>query len=677
MENEHDDNAEARPGARRSSYIPPAEDFDFVPRLPDISELASSQGFMREADTVAGGSVPQRSSLDDDVHDSAVLRAPVRQSLTDIALSDLMSDHSGIPLDERMAVLETQMVKRDADVAAYTQFLNAVRADGSDNALALFEQVKAEFRDVIAGTSDIRFSPAVTELGDLSLMAGAFPNGVTHGSFNVSPSADDPKPWTIGIEHSVAEPEHRLHDAPSRWGAVFLWLGLAASPALTAVGLATASDTDIPLAAMAGVMVGVLFIFSMGSRLSRHTHRGSVPLGVIVVRALGTRLGGALVPLLSILGVSSAVWFGHIATAQYSQALVDSRIIFEGYAPMIPVIALSSVVVFGTVFGLAPRRAARVILIALGSFSAAAGLGVAVLGSVRLVMADAAPALDSAFVDSGVSGVFWGLSGAVVTMAFAGPTLSGLAHRNGRPGAVIAASIGGGLGLLVFVGMIVSLSLTPTYFSAAGNAALLWGDNVGQLAAMMLAALTVAVPAEFAIAVAIRTCAGLSVSHRTTTVIPSRALWTTVGCVAVVLGVLDVVLVLPAVNGQLVLSVAGGALCIIGASVLASVAVDTAVRRPEPIDARTPPMRRIVPVLAVVGGITAGGLAMPVYFAHSADALPTISVVEHITAQWGFSLLHGTELYVGIAACVSAAITLTALRTVVRNRTMSEARVTA
>ncbi|PTW91655.1 hypothetical protein C8A06_1387 [Microbacteriaceae bacterium MWH-Ta3] len=668
MENEREDESEVRPGARRSSYIPPAEDSDFVPRLPDISELSVNLTSTQREPAVSESGIQHAGFVVDGSTAAGSLRAPVRTSLTDVALSDLMSEHSGIPLDERMLLLEDQMIKRDADVRAYTQFLNAVRADGSSSALELFERVKVEFRDVIAGTGDIRFRPAVTDMGDVSDASNTVPAGLPDIPRGSRDDAAEPHAWTLGINHSVPEPEHRVHDTPSRWGAVVLWLGLGAAPVLAALGYASADATAPAVAAVVGVIAGILAVFALGSRVSRHTNRGGTPLSVVIGRAFGPRLGRAIVRLVALFGLVAVVWFGSHSTASLAQALIDSRLVFDGYAAVVPVIATTSVVVFGTVFALLPRRASRVLLIALGAFSATAGLGVALLGAVRLMMSDSVPELGGAFADTVVTSVNGGLLSAVAVMMLAGPTLSGLAHRNGRPGAVIAASIGGGLGVMTFVGMIASLSMTPTYYSAAGNAVVLWGDNVGILGATILSAVIIAIPAEFAIAVAVRTIVGINTTHRDTVAPSRRSIGGVVASVAILLVLAAVITLVPAVLGAVVYAVLGGAVGIVLAAVLGALAVDTLVRRPVGIVSSPAAQHRIVPFISMVLGALAGIAVLPIFPADESATLPTVSILDRVAADLGYTILYVSEMPIAVALIVSACFSALGLRTVVRSR---------
>ena len=138
--------------------------------------------------------------------------------------------------------------------------------------------------------------------------------------------------------------------------------------------------------------------------------------------------------------------------------------------------------------------------------------------------------------------------------------------------------------------------------------------------------------------------------------------------VAILLVLAAVITLVPAVLGAVVYAVLGGAVGIVLAAVLGALAVDTLVRRPVGIDSSPAAQHRIVPFVGVVLGALAGIAMLPIFPADESATLPTMSILDRVAADLGYTLLYVSEMPIAVALIVSACISALGLRTVVRSR---------
>jgi hypothetical protein len=165
------DDAVVPSGSRRSSYVPPAEESSGeaidIPRLVvsgDIPEARASNESVPDLqrnvnDDVETGEIPIPVEVVE-ANITPALSVPTRQSLTPEELTQALDPAAGLSSDEQMALLDSQIALREADADAATRFLDAARAAGTPEAVAMFDEAKMLFADVAPELVAVRITPA-------------------------------------------------------------------------------------------------------------------------------------------------------------------------------------------------------------------------------------------------------------------------------------------------------------------------------------------------------------------------------------------------------------------------------------------------------------------------------------------------------------------------------------
>lgn len=650
MEHEFDDEMTLRPGARRSTYIPPAVESDYLPKLPEPTlGFESETGVAQEA---AGQPVaPVQESAP-----SHRLVAPQRQSLTDVALTDLLSDHSGISLDQRIVVLETQMRKREIDVEAYAAFVDSVHAVGTQDAFEMYAKVRAEFRDIIASSED---APTLTtaELNiqlQNKVLSGAQVEADQAVLSSIPSLGDDPHPWSLGLDHFVPDPEHHVKVGPSRLAAIVIGLGAVAAPLAVAGGAFLTGAVGEELYAGIGLVLALAIILPFSSRLSRLSASGTIPFETVVSWTFGSRIAPIATAIAGAAALIGVILLVRAGGAPFATAVAGTELFTPEFAAWLPTVVIATVVMLGTVFAMTPRKITRVVVVALSGYSVSATLAMFLLGVVRLASepqkaTDALAVLDLIPAATGAAAV-----SLVMSTAFIGPTISALSHRNGEKGAITGLVIGSTLGLATSVVLMLSLSMSQQLVNVSGNPALLFGNVGGLELPIVLSGLIVVAPLVLVMVLVVRSVAESRVAATTSTVARRTIVMVTVA-VAVISGLLMAPEFVTHFRDRPWLDSAWTVAGVGIAAMLGAIGVESFVRRRIPV--RTS-VTRIVPVIGVVTGSLAGISLTP--FA----AWGNTSIVEIFCAAQGYQIHALPSLAPVIALAVSALITVTAVTTV-------------
>ncbi len=659
MEQEFDDDVTLRPGARRSTYVPPAVESDYMPRLPEPTlgfESTMASSTPEPVHTVAHASSGEPAAPVEPVAPQPPLVAPQRQSLTDVALTDLLSDHSGIPLDQRIVVLETQMRKRDIDVAAYAEFVDAVHSVGTQDAFEMYAKVRAEFRDIIASSED---APTLTtaELNiqlQSKVLSGAQVEADQAVLSSIPSLGDDPHPWSLGLDHAVPDPEHHAKVGPSRLAAIAIGLGAIAAPLAVAGGAFLTGAVGEELFAGLGLLLALVVILPFSSRLSRLSASGTIPFETVVSWTFGTKIAPFATVVASAAALIGVVLLVRAGSAPYATAAVDSGLFTTEFGAWLPALAIATVLVVGTAAAVAPRRISRVVVVSLSGYAVTATLSMFVLGVLRLASepqkaTDVLAVLDLIPAAMGAAAV-----SLVMSTAFIGPSISALSHRNGEKGAITGLAIGSSLGLVTSVLLMLSLSMSPTLLAVSGNPALLFGNVWGTEIPIALSGLIVLSPLVLVVVLVVRSVAESRVAATTSTV--SRR---TIVVTAVAVTVIAAFLLVPEVTTHFrprpwldsAWTVAGVGI----ASMLGAIGVESFIRRRIPMRASN---FRIMPIVGVVLGSVAG-IALT-----SFAAFGDTSAIEVLAADLGYQIHALPSLAPVIALAISALVTVTAAATV-------------
>lgn len=650
MDHEFDDDVTLQPGARRSTFIPPAVESDYMPRLPEPTigfESVTALPVEPAAEPVAP------------IQDSAPtpqLVAPHRQSLTDVALTDLLSDHSGISLDQRIVVLETQMRKREIDVAAYAEFVDSVHSVGTQDAFEMYAKVRAEFRDIIASSED---APTMTtaELNiqlQNKVLSGAQVEADQAVLSSIPSLGDDPHPWSLGLDHVVPDPEHHVKVGPSRLAAIVIGLGAIAAPLAVAGGAFLTGAVGEELFAGIGLFLALAVILPFSSRLSRLSASGTIPFETVVSWTFGSKIAPIATAIAGAAALIGVILLVRAGGAPFATAVAGTQLFTSEYAAWLPTLVIATILVLGTVFALTPRKITRVVVVALSGFSVSATLTMFLLGVLRLASepqkaTDALAVLDLIPAAMGAAAV-----SLVMSTAFIGPSISALSHRNGEKGAITGLVIGSTLGLSTSVVLMLSLSMSQQLVNVSGNPALLFGNIWGLELPVILSGLIVVAPLVLVVVLVVRSVAESRVAATTSTV-DRRTIVVITVAVAVISGFLLAPEFVTHFRARPWLDSAWTVAGVGIASMLGAIGVESFVRRRIPL--RTS-VARVIPVIGVVMGSLAG-IALT-----SFAALGNTSAVEMFVATMGYQIHALPSLAPVIALAVSALITVTAVTTV-------------
>ena len=373
-----DDDDVVPAGSRRSSYVPPADgssdDAIDIPRIVVSGDIPQAQASTDRVpdlqravlDDVVTGEIPLAIPVDDDNS----LKLPVRQSLTPAELTKALDPDSGLSSSEQMTLLDSQIALRASDAKVASEFLELARADGTPEAVALFETVKAVFSDVAPELAGVRITAAepVVEaalsepspVDDLQAMVlddsdNASDVEVIDEPVGQSWVLDSPAPVAAG----AASPASRSH---------LTTVAAFSAIALTVVMLAFSGGLDpeaLIAIALGGVVAASGFVLWARSRMARE---GSTFREVI--ESLTGRSVGRLLLFVAALGGISAL---STSIAAFMQGIADNEVtagfvsrLVETVGPF-PQFATVVLLYFGVVLGLLPLRALRaVVLTAIG-----------------------------------------------------------------------------------------------------------------------------------------------------------------------------------------------------------------------------------------------------------------------------------------------------------------------
>lgn len=646
MDHDFDDDETLRPGARRSTYIPPAVESDYLPRLPEPTLGIDEPRLTPEAlPAIKDNSLPQSPAAQS-------LVAPVRQSLTDVALTDLMSDHSGIPLDQRIILLENQMRKRDIDVAAYAAFVDAVHEVGTQEAFELYATVRAEFRDIIASSDD---APTLTtaEL-NLQLQTATLSNAQVEADQAVISSlpslGDDPHPWSLGLDHAVVDPEHHAKVGPSRLAAIVIGVGAIAAPLAVAGGAVLTGAVGEELFAGIGLFIALAVILPFSSRLSRLSASGTIPFETVVSWTFGTKVAPLATVVAGIAALVGVVLLVRAGSAPFATVVAATGDIDPALASWFPALVISAVLLLGTICALTPRKVTRVVVVSLSGFAVTSTLAMFILGVVRLATepqkaTESLAAFDLIPAAIGVAAV-----SLVMSTAFIGPSISALSHRNGEKGAITGLVVGSIAGLASSVVLMLSLSMSQRLINVSGNPALLFGDVWGTVLPTVISGALIVAPLVLVVVLVVRSVAESRVAATTSTV-SQRAIVVVATAVVVIAGLLLVPEIMTSFHPRPWLDSAWTVAGVGISSMLGAIGVESFIRRRIPLHFSS---FRVMPVLGVVLG-SLSGIALT-----SFSAFDNRSIVDTVAASLGYQIHALPSLAAVVALLVSAVVTVTA-----------------
>lgn len=540
------DDAVVPSGSRRSSYVPPSEeasgDAIDIPRLVvsgDIPEARASTESVPDLqrnvnDDVETGEIAIPVPVEAVEGEAApALSLPPRQSLTPEELTHALDPAAGLSSSEQMALLDSQIALREADADAASGFLEAARAAGTPEAVALFEEAKAMFADVAPELMAVRITPAVA----VEPVVDPIPS-VDEVTESVSePSSDDAdlEPEVAAVESfegdsmteaAHADPLESIVDADGPVGTVSQSWSLDApaslpiddNPAVTRLHLTTVAAavalalTSLVLTFSAGLepqsLIGVglaAVLITVGLVFgARHlnAHTGST-LRATVESMVGRPVGRVLLLIAGLGGVSAL----SSAVASFMQGVADndatagfvSRL--TDIAGPVPTLATVAVLALAVGLSLLPLRAFRAVLL-LGIGFTVIGTGAVVGMSGFLVAASETwelPTIESAFASAGFV-----MTLTIVIMGIGITAVHSLTreHDGVRNGTWLA--VGAGLGFLAAAGTIVLALISSEsdhYFfannslvhvvSSSAPLAVLLGGIVSGVALVVTAALVV------------------------------------------------------------------------------------------------------------------------------------------------------------------------------------------
>lgn len=646
MDHDFDDDETLRPGARRSTYIPPAVESDYLPRLPEPSlGLEETLSLSEESPDTVENPAPLVTPVEP-------LVAPVRQSLTDVALTDLMSDHSGIPVDQRIILLENQMRKREIDIAAYAAFVDGVHSRGTQDAFELYARVRTEFRDIIASSDD---APTFTtaEL-NLQLQSARLSSAQVEADQAVISSlpriGDDPHPWSLGLDHAVEDPEHHSKVGPSRLAAIVIGLGAIAAPLAVAGGAVLTGAVGEELFAGIGLFIALAVILPYSSRLSRLSASGTIPFETVVSWTFGTKLAPLATVAAGIAALVGVVLLVRAGSAPFAANFAVTSGADPALAAWFPTIVIAAVLLLGTIFALTPRKITRVVVVSLSGFAVTSTLAMFIVGVLRLASEPQKSTEVLAAIDLIPAAVGVAAVSLVMSTAFIGPSISALSHRHGEKGSITGLVVGSIAGLAASVVLMLSLSMSQRLVNVSGNPAILFGDVWGKTLPTVISGALVVVPLVLVVVLVVRSVAESRVAATTSTV-SQRTIVVTATAVAVIAGLLLVPEIMTSFHSRPWLdstwTVAGVGI----GSMLGAIGVESFIRRRIPVWSTS---FRVMPLLGVVLG-SLSGIALT-----SFSALDNLSIVGTIAATLGYQIHVLPSLAAIVALLVSSVLTVTA-----------------
>lgn len=482
---------------RRSSFVPPAENSDFTPHLPDVDSSSENEqiNFFPAVETSQPFEKPAQ---------PAANTIPKRHSLSQSEINAVIGDGNKMSSTEQIELLETQMKLRQTDAETALAFLDVIHRSLPEDAVRLLSELKETFGDIApeimevsmnspqepqkieaVGSEQVELDASISEEStpestDQPETSPAYSDGLAHEE-NVTDESK--KGWQLAVPHSLDDESFEPVARHRAWDFV-LFIAAVVSvviPLSSAVfsGLANPLPELITemvgLPGMLATAVSVLVAWVMSHLARRRSTITGNSWRIAAFETMG-KLSGSLMVFLASISILSILTIILLSSASGYETEIAESDWFSTIKQSLgsnahPSILIAGVtMLLGFVISALPRSLFRDKLLVLAGASAA-GVGLVSLMGLGIIATTSL----SQTVDFDLITVSAAALPIACVMLFASyPAINHITRKDdGDPG-LIWVVIGLGIGALLGGGSLLLQLLAPeadAYF-AAGNPAL-------------------------------------------------------------------------------------------------------------------------------------------------------------------------------------------------------------
>jgi hypothetical protein len=480
MSNAEDDDFVVPAGSRRSSYVPPAEEQVLAPEQPPVSEPEISTAPTDPLATIAPAGddwIAQTPTVAESVPEPALsIEIPVRKSLTREALAATLSGTDGLSSNDRMALLDSQVAFREADVAAVAAFVQEVQSANSIDALAALDEVNRRFGDIttenfptaneVPRVASMDFDDETTPVTGIPVVVEEQPEPVTdvvalEAIAEPGPlsAESDRHEWSLaapidvssGTNHSVAR---------HKWWTASANLAVLISVLLLSVGAVAFSAGSTP--ALYFVLAGLVGAIPFLELARRGSAKSGASWRMFLQNTFGRIPGRVFAVLMAALVLTGLVSVMMSALNGLGLQVEQSEMLSD-YSNLIPATSAATLLVALTLLGGAviaalPHSWFKASALVLTGWSLVGTGALVAMGSALIVttVAVSEPELSADIEAAGVT--------AAIALLLVSVSLFGfheISRVRERSAGTMWLSIGLGLGLIVLGGTVASALLAP------------------------------------------------------------------------------------------------------------------------------------------------------------------------------------------------------------------------